>query len=207
MRSIRLVFAACLLSAAPLAAQATATVCKDATTSVSAGRGACSGHGGVDAKASAKAAKAATAAMKKEEAAKKQTAKAEMKVDKAADKASKAADKASKAETKAEKASDKAATTTVACTDGSKSAGGRGACSGHGGIAVSNPMQQKAEKAQTKAAKAEEKSEKVEARPSSGRGEDNNPVGAIAKCKDGMYSHSANRRGACSRHGGVASWT
>jgi hypothetical protein len=161
MRSIRLVFAACLLSAAPLAAQATATVCKDATTSVSAGRGACSGHGGVDAKA----------------------------------------------EAKAEKASDKAATTTVACTDGSKSAGGRGACSGHGGITVSNPVQQKAEKAETKAAKAEEKSEKVEAKVGSGKREDNNPVGAIAKCKDGMYSHSTNRRGACSRHGGVASWT
>ena len=199
MRSIRLVFAACLLSAAPLAAQATATVCKDATTSVSAGRGACSGHGGVDAKASAKAAKAAAKMMKKEEAEKKQASKPEAKVDKAAD-------KASKAEVKAEKASDKAATTTVGCADGSKSAGGRGACSGHGGIAVSNPVQKKAEKAETKAAKAEAKSEDV-AKASSGKGEDNNPAGAIAKCKDGMYSHSANRRGACSRHGGVASWT
>lgn len=188
MRSIRLVFAACLLSAAPLAAQATATVCKDATTSVSAGRGACSGHGGVDAKASAKAAKAAAKAMKES---------------KPAAKAEKAADKA---EAKAEKASDKAATTTVSCKDGSKSAGGRGACSGHGGIGVSNPVQKQAEKAETKAAKAEAKSEDV-AKASSGKGEDNNPVGAIAKCKDGMYSHSANRRGACSRHGGVASWT
>ena len=186
MRSIRLVFAACLLSAAPLAAQATATICKDATTSVAAGRGACSGHGGVDGKATAKAAKAAAAAMKTEAAAKKQAAKAEM---------------------KAERASDKAASTMVSCTDGSKSGGGRGACSGHGGIAVSNPVQKQAEKAETKAAKAEARTEKVETKVGSGRGEDNNPVGAIAKCKDGMYSHSANRRGACSRHGGVASWT
>ena len=200
MRSIRLVFAACLLSAAPLAAQATATICKDATTSAAAGRGACSGHGGVDGKATAKAAKAAATAMKKEAAATKQAAKADMKVDRAKD-------KAAKEETKAERASDKAATTMVSCTDGSKSAGGRGACSGHGGIAVSNPVQKQAEKAETKAAKAEAKAEKVETKAASGRGEDNNPVGAIAKCKDGMYSHSANRRGACSRHGGVASWS
>jgi hypothetical protein len=40
----------------------------------------------------------------------------------------------------------------------------------------------------------------------SGAAEDNNAVGAIARCKDGLYSHAKNRRGACSRHGGVASW-
>src|SRR5258708_6654697 len=40
-----------LLSAASLNAQAAATICKDGTTSVSSGRGACSGHGGVDKKA------------------------------------------------------------------------------------------------------------------------------------------------------------
>ncbi|MGI8549099.1 MAG: DUF3761 domain-containing protein [Gemmatimonadaceae bacterium] len=28
----------------------------------------------------------------------------------------------------------------------------------------------------------------------------------MAKCKDGMYSHSAHRGGACSRHGGVGQW-
>ena len=32
------------------------------------------------------------------------------------------------------------------------------------------------------------------------------PKGATARCKDGMYSHSKTRTGACSRHGGVASW-
>jgi len=32
------------------------------------------------------------------------------------------------------------------------------------------------------------------------------PKGATAKCKDGMYSHSKTHAGACSRHGGVASW-
>jgi hypothetical protein len=33
-----------------------------------------------------------------------------------------------------------------------------------------------------------------------------NPNGAIATCRDGMYSHAAHRAGACSRHGGVSKW-
>jgi hypothetical protein len=32
------------------------------------------------------------------------------------------------------------------------------------------------------------------------------PFGASAKCKDGTYSFSENRRGTCSRHGGVSIW-
>ncbi|MFD8497893.1 DUF3761 domain-containing protein [Amycolatopsis sp. NPDC059657] len=32
------------------------------------------------------------------------------------------------------------------------------------------------------------------------------PSGASAKCKDGTYSYSQNRRGTCSGHGGVATW-
>ena len=32
------------------------------------------------------------------------------------------------------------------------------------------------------------------------------PPGASAQCRDGSFSFSANRRGTCSRHGGVASW-
>lgn len=32
------------------------------------------------------------------------------------------------------------------------------------------------------------------------------PPGASAQCRDGSYSFSANRRGTCSRHGGVARW-
>ena len=39
------------LQTGSLQAQATATICKDGTTSVSSGRGACSGHGGVNKKA------------------------------------------------------------------------------------------------------------------------------------------------------------
>ena len=32
------------------------------------------------------------------------------------------------------------------------------------------------------------------------------PYGATARCKDGTYSYSAHRRGACSHHRGVAIW-
>jgi hypothetical protein len=37
--------------------------------------------------------------------------------------------------------------------------------------------------------------------------EDRNPAGAIAQCKDGTYSHAKARSGACSRHGGVGTWS
>jgi hypothetical protein len=37
--------------------------------------------------------------------------------------------------------------------------------------------------------------------------EDNSvPAGATARCADGTYSFSQNRRGTCSHHGGVADW-
>jgi hypothetical protein len=78
----------------------------------------------------------------------------------------------------------------------------------------------KADKGEAKAAKSEAKETKApkasatarakantnSAVVGSGAAEDNNAVGAIARCKDGLYSHAKNRRGACSRHGGVASW-
>ena len=51
------------LSSAPAQAQAASSVCKDGTTSAAVGRGACSGHGGVDAKATEAAAKAAKMAV------------------------------------------------------------------------------------------------------------------------------------------------
>jgi Protein of unknown function (DUF3761) len=35
---------------------------------------------------------------------------------------------------------------------------------------------------------------------------DSVPPGASALCRDGTYSFSQNRRGTCSRHGGVSQW-
>jgi hypothetical protein len=108
-----------------------------------------------------------------------------------------------------------AASTT--CSDGSTStATGRGACSRHGGIA------KKSAKADTKAAKADAKADKADAKTAKAADKvasksvtsdvrqtgksGTDATGATAKCKDGTYSHAASRRGACSRHGGVADW-
>lgn len=171
-------------------AQAAATICKDGTTSASAGRGACSGHGGVDQKA--------TSAQKK----------------------------VVKRETKAAKAVTRktaGAQVTTICADGTTSnSTGRGTCSGHGGArgaeatskttgapipapstaapGRSAPVPRASARAQTRA------STNSAVRVGSGAADDNNPAGAIAKCKDGLYSHATHRRGACGHHGGVAAW-
>jgi hypothetical protein len=106
----------------------------------------------------------------------------------------------------------------VTCKDGSKSAGGRGACSSHGGIA---PMTKAAVKADAKMAKADKKADmkmdkmekkadmkmdKADAKMDKAamKGDDHDARGATAECKDHTYSHAATHQGACSRHGGVA---
>jgi hypothetical protein len=98
---------------------------------------------------------------------------------------------------------------------------GRGACSKHGGVKGSVPAATAATTPSLPApvpvtaparAKSEAKSQapsaptaaKTAAKPSSKRGDDNDPTDALAQCKDGMYSHAANHRGACSKHGGVS---
>lgn len=68
---------ALVMGAARLSAQAATTpttVCKDGSPSASEGRGACSGHGGVDAKATAAAKKAAKKALAAEKRAAKKAA-------------------------------------------------------------------------------------------------------------------------------------
>lgn len=174
-----------LLSAASLSAQAAAaTICKDGTTSVSSGRGACSGHGGVDRKAVSRQKKVVKSETKAAKAVAKRTAGAQV---------------------------------TTICADGTTSnSTGRGTCSGHGGArgaeatskATGAPIPAPATAATPRAsARARERASTNSAVVrGSGAREDNDPSGAIARCKDGLYSHAANRRGACSRHGGVASW-
>lgn len=177
-------------------AQAAATICKDGTTSAAKGRGACGQHGGVDAAATKSAKVAARAAKRAEKAAEKAEEKA---ADKVADKSEKATARAGAA---------------VNCTDGTTGTAGRGACSHHGGVAGASSTAPAAEpatgaipspRASSRAA-ARSNAGAARAEPSSGAREDNDPSGALAQCKDGMYSHSANRRGACSRHGGVKQW-
>jgi hypothetical protein len=190
-------FAVAAFSSSPVSAQAAATICKDGTTSDATGRGACSGHGGVD--------RAAVARQKK--------------VVKAQTKAARAATKVTAG-----------AQVTTICMDGTTSnSTGRGTCSGHGGARgaeatskttgvpvpapstaapspqVNPPTTSVAvPRASTRARTRASTNSAV--RAGSGGAEDNNPAGAIAQCKDGMYSHATHRRGACGHHGGVASW-
>jgi hypothetical protein len=167
-----------------LQAQAAATICKDGTTSASSGRGACSGHGGVNKKAVTH---------------QKKVVKSEV-----------------KAATAVAKRTPGARVTTI-CADGTTSnSTGRGTCSGHGGAkgaeatskTPGEPVPAPGTAAVPRAsARARTRANSNSAVVSgSGASEDNNQAGAIARCKDGLYSHARNRRGACSRHGGVASW-
>jgi Protein of unknown function (DUF3761) len=176
-----------LASPAAWASQATALKCKDGTTSASTGRGACSGHGGVDKTAS----KAASKTVKTQEKVAKTVAK-----------------------------TTPGAQVTQMCADGTTSnSTGRGACSGHGGVrgaaATSKttgvPIAAAATATPPKPGKVYNKpittpAPKTTSVAGSGAREDKNPAGAIAQCKDGMYSHSKNRTGTCSKHGGVAKW-
>src|SRR6185437_4326518 len=201
--------AAALVLPAVAFGQATATtICKDSTTSTVSGRGACSGHGGVD-RAATKAARAAA----------KTTSKT-------------AASSAAGTEATATSAG---AAAMVTCKDGSTSKGGRGACRGHGGVnkgasaarSTSTPASPESNAAptpaspaapatpaapaasppaNTRAARTSRAASTGMAAGKSSAHENTDPSGAIAQCKDGLYSHAAHREGACSKHGGVAKW-
>jgi hypothetical protein len=160
----------------PTLAVSAEVTCKDGTMD-KGGRGACRGHGGVD--------KKATAAAKKEH------------------KAQKA--KAHKEHAALPAAADESAAT-VTCKDGASSKAGRGACRGHGGV------DKKAGAAMAPTPVMPSASEPDSAAPSDEEEDDTpavkttDPSGAIARCKDGTYSHAKGHRGACSRHDGVADW-
>ena len=141
------------VSGSRLGAQAATSICKDGTSSPSSGKGACSGHGGVDAKA--------TAAAKKAD---------------------------------------------VTCTDGTTSKAGRGACSSHGGVKSSTPAAKSSLPAAVPASSParDQAKAKAPAATTAARPDDKDSTGAIALCKNGMYSHAATRKFACSKHGGVS---
>jgi hypothetical protein len=108
--------------------------CKDGTMSAASGRGACSGHGGVDTVAT-KATKASRKAAKAE------AREAQAKASKNPERAAATTAAAQKAEKKAGKAEERAAHDSVGataqCKDGtfSHAATTQGACSRHGGVA------------------------------------------------------------------------
>jgi Protein of unknown function (DUF3761). len=155
MKSLRTLLAVAglvVISASTASAQARTVACVDGTRSAG-GRGACSGHGGVqtaarkaDAKADAKAAKADAKAAKPEAKADakvaKVDAKADAKVAKADAKAAKIDAKADAKVTKADAKEDEKADrdshgATAECKDHtySHAKSHQGACSRHGGVA------------------------------------------------------------------------
>jgi len=182
-------------AAAPTAAAAAEVTCKDRTTD-HAGKGACSGHGGVDKTASATHSASASASPSKS----------------SASAASAAAPTA-------------AAAAEVTCKDGTTSHGGKGACSGHGGVDKSASAAKSSTKASTAAAApaaapmataAHEPAPTHAAAPTpaptatapatktpAAAGQKGAPT---AKCKDGSLSYAQHHSGACSDHGGVAQW-
>ena len=163
--TVRLLIATgALLTPSAATAQATAATCKDGTTSATTGRGACSGHGGVD-KAAAKAAT------------------------KAAKKAAKTAAAAAAPATASTVPAPTKVAVALTCVDGTTSPGGRGACSGHGGV------NKGATKANTTAVRTEVKAAKGGASTTAG-------AEVTLTCTDGSISHTTGR-GACSGHGGV----
>jgi hypothetical protein len=126
--------------------------CRDGTTS-SAGRGACSHHGGVGT-ASARANRTETSP--------------------------------SSTPTSSGEA--------VTCRDGTTSSAGRGACSHHGGVEAASTH------TATRAPEPKATERDIPPPPPTTR------ANASALCKDGTYSQSAQRSGACSHHGGVQQW-
>ena len=108
----------------------------------------------------------------------------------------------------------------VACKDGTHAKAGRGACSGHGGVATAASHAKVKVKAKAKAKAKEKAKAKAPSKTMTKRMEGHmtakhaaakktakaGAAGATARCKDGTYSHAKTHRGACSGHGGVAEW-
>jgi membrane protein involved in colicin uptake len=171
-----------LLAPRPAAAAAAKTViCKDGSTD-EAGRGSCSGHGGVDKvateKAEAKALKAEKAEKAKAEKAKAKEAAEEKSAKAKAEKAKAkeaAEEKAAKGKEKAEKVKQDA-----------------GAKAEHATKSASSAAEKPA------AAAKETKGSMEKADPAKGP--------PTARCKDGSFSYAEHHTGACSNHGGVEAW-
>ena len=97
----------------------------------------------------------------------------------------------------------------VVCKDGSTARAGRGACSHHGGVAKgeaapsTSPRASQPKRSSEPTAGATSRSAE-RTRDAGEHPASNDPTGAIARCKDGSYSHAKQHSGACSHHGGVA---
>ena len=163
------------------------TTCKDGTTSTATGRGACSGHGGVQKAATDKADAAAPA-------------------EPAPAPAAPAAPAASGTPTTC-----KDGTTSMATGRGACSGHGGVQKPSKSKPALDAPTSAPATAAAPAAAApaaapAAAKSSTVSKSAPTATASNTDPTGATAKCKDGTYSKSQHHSGTCSHHGGVAEW-
>lgn len=179
-----LIVALGVFSPAVADAQATqATICKDGTSSASSGRGACSGHGGVD-KAATKAARAPAKAATGQVTC----------TDGTTSKAGRGA------------CSHHGGVMGVPAATSPSATPAPAPSTPRTRVQPTSPTLPAQVPEQSPArTRSEAKSQAPSAR-GSGKAEDNDPREAIAQCRDGLYSHAKHRRGACSRHGGVSKW-
>jgi hypothetical protein len=164
---------------------ADATTCKDGTTSTASGRGACSGHGGVQkaAKSTAAAAPAAPAA------------------------AAPATPAASGTPSTCKDGTTSTATGRGACSGhGGVQKASKSKPVADGTAPAAAPAAAKAAPAAAAAAPAAAKTSTASKSAPTAAAGNTDPTGATAKCKDGTYSKSQHHSGTCSSHGGVAEW-
>jgi hypothetical protein len=168
---------------APSAARADTTApttCKDGTTSQATGKGACSGHGGVQ-----KAAKTAPAA--------------------AAPAAPATPAAASTVTCKDGTTSTSSGKGTCSGHGGIQKASKSKPVAATAVAPAAAPTPAAAAAAPTPAAPATTAAKSSTKAPTATAG-NTDPTGATAKCKDGTYSKSQHHSGTCSSHGGVAEW-
>ena len=189
--------------------EAAEVTCKDGTRS-KGGKGACSGHGGVDKSAPGAAAAAATTGESKSKSTSKHKEAAAEETDQAGTKPSAKASSGT-----ASSAASPEAAATVTCKDGTTSKGGKGACSGHGGIDKGHSATTAASAPASPAPAASAASATTAAAPattapatsaSAAKASAAGKGPPTAKCKDGTLSYAQHHTGACSNHGGVAEW-
>jgi hypothetical protein len=95
----------------------------------------------------------------------------------------------------------------VTCKDGTTSRRGSATCSGHGGIAMTSTLRDAARSPRAQARPAPRASARDRARDDGERDRaTTDRDDAIARCRDGLYSHARSRSGACVGHGGVDRW-
>jgi Protein of unknown function (DUF3761) len=183
-----LVFALSLPAWAADSTDAAPTTCKDGTTSTATGKGACSGHGGVQ-----KAAKTTAAATTPAPAA-----------------AAPAAPAAPAASGTTPKTCTDGTTSTATGKGACSGHGGvqkasktKPATTTPAAPAAAAPAA--AAPAASAAPAAAKTSTATKSAPTA-TASNTDPTGATAKCKDGTYSKSQHHSGTCSSHGGVAEW-